>query len=90
MADTVTQTRILGVGIDWYDTEEDKNKTTYLKIPNPKNSLTESEIKTTVGTLLTNRILNDAKGNALETETTIISTAYTEEQEVIEVDIGIS
>lgn len=90
MADSITNSNILGIGIDWYDTEEDKAKTAYLKIPNPKNSLTEQEIKSAVGTLLTNRILNDAKGNALETETTIISTAYTEEQEVIEIDIGLS
>lgn len=90
MADIVTTTRTLGIGIDWTDAEEGKDKTTYLKIANPKNSLTESEIKTAVGTVLTNGILLDAKGGALPTDTSIISTAYTEDQEVIEVDIGLS
>lgn len=89
MADKVTTTNTLGVGIDWYDSETAKTKTTYLKLANPKNSLTEQEIRTAVGTLITNDILRDAHGESLSSSTSIISTAYVEDQEVIDFDIGI-
>ena len=89
MADTVTTARVLGIGIDWYDTSTEKERTTYIKVPNPKNSLTEEQVRTAAGALITNGILLNDNGGSLGTDTTIVSTAYTEDQEVIDIDIGV-
>lgn len=87
MADKVTTTNTLGVGIEYPDAEKGTIKTAYLKIPNPKIGLTESQIKNAVGNLLTAEILKDIHGNVIST--TAIATAYTETQEVVDLDIGV-
>ena len=89
MAQTTTTTNTLGVGLEYNDTAAQRIKTAYLKIPNPKNNLTEQEIKTAVLTLINGEepIIKDTFGNAFDT-TTAIATAYTEAQEVIDIDTG--
>lgn len=89
MADSTTSTFILGVGLEYEDTETAKTKTTYLKIPNPKDDLTEQQIKTAVHTLIDgeNPVLLDSYGNAFNSNTAI-ATAYTETQEVIDIEIN--
>lgn len=89
MATTSTTTNTLGVGLDYYDEIADRNKTTYLKIPDPRTNLTESEIKAAVMNLISGDepIFKAIDGDKFNTETAI-STAYTEAQEVIEVDTG--
>ena len=88
MADTVSTSNILGVGLEYMDTETLKAKTTYLKIPNPKANLTETQIKNAVSNLISgeNPILLTTQGEPFDSATAI-TTAYTESQEVIEIDI---
>ena len=88
MSDKVTTSDILGVGLEYMDTETLKAKTTYLKIPNPKDNLTESQIKTAVTNLISgeNPILLTTQGETFDSATAI-TTAYRETQEIIEIDI---
>lgn len=88
MADTITTTNILGVGLEYVDDETQRTRTTYLKLPNPKSDLTEQQIKAGVLTLIdgTEPILKDINGNAFNTETAI-ATSYFEDQEIIDMDI---
>lgn len=93
MADTVTTTNTLGIGFEYIDSETQKTKTVYLKVPNPKNGLTESQIKTAAANLITgaNPILLPPENKSdipFDTSTGII-TAYTETIETTEYDIGV-
>jgi len=89
MAQTTTTTNTLGVGLEYNDSTAQRIKTAYLKIPNPKNNITEQEIRTAVLTLISGEepVLKDTFGNAFDTATAI-ATAYTETQEVIDIDTG--
>lgn len=88
MADTVTSTSDLAVGLDYPNASGTGTKTVYLKIPNPMNNITESQIKSAVGTALTNKIFLNEYGD--EIPTSAISTAYTENQTINNLDIGYS
>ena len=93
MADTVSTSIILGIGVEYTDTETQKAKTTYLKIPNPKNNLTEQEIKDAAKLLVIGDENNTYEPLLLTSQgerfsETAILTAYREEQEIIELDIG--
>lgn len=94
MADKVTQTKILGVGLEYYheDTESGKDgmKTVYLKIPTARTGLTKEQIDTAILGLIGGNtpILKTTYGDPFDTSTAI-STAYTESVSKTEIDIGI-
>ena len=83
MADTIKSSSELAVGLDY--TDVDKEKTVYLKIPNPSSGLTESTIRTQVGTFINQNIVKSPAGT--EFSTTSIGTAYTLDEEKIDIDI---
>lgn len=83
MADKTTITKILAVGAKYTD-ENNTEKIAYVKIPNPKNSITESDIKTRSADLF-NNILNDPLGASMTAAQ--IETAYTEETTKVELDL---
>lgn len=87
MADTQTTTLTLNVGIEYTDPTTEKKKTSYIKIPNYKSGLTESQIRAAINPLITNDILRDTYGEPMSTSQVV--TAYTEDQEVLEIDIGV-
>lgn len=90
MADKYTETKILGIGIrnkNGYD-EDNPAKTQYIKIPNPKDTLTEQQIKTAVQVGLTAELYIDDKGQTYSSDSKIV-TAYTEYQSITAVDIGV-
>lgn len=89
MADTITSGTILAVGLEYTDINTAKIRTTYLKVPSPKNNLTESQIKAAVSQLITGEepILKDTYGNAFSESA--IATAYTESTEEIDIDIDV-
>lgn len=90
MADQITESKILGVGIrnnNNYD-PDDPAKVQYIKIQNPKDTLTEQQIKTAVQTGLTAELYIDDKGVTYSSDSKIV-TAYTEYQTVTAVDIGV-
>lgn len=90
MADKETVTKIVGVGIrntNGYD-EENPAKIQYIKVPNPKDNLTEQQIKSAVQTGLTAQIYLDDKGVVYASDSKIV-TAYTDFQTVLAVDIGV-
>lgn len=85
MATTTTTNYTLAIGFEGLDAVTGRTKTTYLKLPNPKENVTENEIRTAAASVL--KILNDSNGDAYDTATAI-ATAYTETQEIIDVDTG--
>lgn len=89
MATTITTTNTLGIGLEYYDPHDDRNKTVYVKVPNPKAELTEQAIKAAAVTLINgeNPILLDKWGSPFDSNTAV-ETAYIENQERIEVDTG--
>lgn len=90
MADQITETKILGVGIrntNGYDSDNPA-KIQYIKIPNPKDALTEQQIKTAVQVGLTAELYIDNEGQTYSSDSKIV-TAYTEYQTVTAVDIGV-
>ena len=88
MADSITSSAELSVGLDYTITEgeQTKNRTTYLKIPNPKANLTESEIKTAMNTFINQQIILDPEGQAFST--TSVGTAYTQYDTKIDIDLN--
>lgn len=92
MADKITTENILAIGFEYTDSETAKAKTVYLKVPNPKNNLTEQEIKDTARGLIsdnsTHPILLTPQGEPFDSATAI-ATAYTEITTKRELDIGI-
>lgn len=89
MADKITTTNILGVGLTYTDSDA-KEKTVYLKLDNPKTGLTESDVRTHVMPALTgeNPLFLTPEENPFDT-TTAILTAYTEQTTKTEYDIGV-
>ena len=97
MADRITETKILGIGIQNNAEEFDPNtgdlvnstaKVQYIKLPYPKDGLTEQQIKSAVQVGITSRIYIDDRGVEFSTDSSIV-TAYTEYQTVTAVDIGV-
>lgn len=86
MADKITQTVILGIGIKYTDAETGKSKTSYIKAPNPRSGITETQIKTAMQNYLTGNIFYDENGEPLTGATT--ETAYTERTKITDYDIG--
>lgn len=90
MADKVTTTKILGVGLEYTKQDDGTKKTVYLKLPNPTSNLTESLIKEKVSTLITGTepIFKTPDYHDFDSDTAI-TTAYTEQVQTVEFDIGI-
>lgn len=90
MADKVTTSKTLGVGLEYISTETQKAKTVYLKLENPKTNVTETTIKTAVQNLISG---DDPIFLTPEEEefnsATAVSTAYVEEVRTTEFDIGV-
>lgn len=92
LADKETRTNTLVVGVqntnaEAYD-ESNTAKTQYIRLPNPKTNLTEEQIKNAVQTGLTDEIWLDNKDVVYATDSKI-TTAYTEHQSILAVDIGV-
>lgn len=90
MADTITNTNTLAVGLEYTDTTTDTVKTVYLKVPNPKSGLSETTIKNTIQQFISgeNPILKTPQFQDFDSETAI-ATAYTETVQRTDYDIGI-
>lgn len=86
MADTITRTNTLAIGIQYVDSEA-KEKIAYVKIPNPREELQESAIKA-AGQKLIDNILLDPEGGEFGTDTKV-ETAYTEKVTIEELDLGL-
>lgn len=83
MADTITSTHELDIGLDYID--DGKEKTVYIKIPNPKATLTESTIRTQMTTFINAGIVKDPNNEPLSS--TSIGTAYTVDETKIDIDL---
>lgn len=91
MADKVTVTKTLGIGYEYLDSETQKTKTVYLKVPNPKDNLTESQIKTAALNFINGEdpiFLPPNSSQPFDTATAI-ATAYREEIQTTNYDIGV-
>lgn len=90
MADTITNTNTLAVGLEYTDTTTDTVKTVYLKVPNPKSGLSETTIKNTIQKFISgeNPILKTPQFQDFDSATAI-ATAYTETVQRTDYDIGI-
>lgn len=95
MADKITITNILAVGIRYTsDYTTDKKSTIFMKLPNPQSNLTEQQIKNVFTPLLTTQ---EGQGGAFLTAPTdenfdssaSVHTAYTEYQKVVDIDLGL-
>lgn len=87
MADTITSSSIIAIGIN-NEVNNPEAKTQYIKLQNPKSNLTEEQIRAAVQPGLTQSIYLDANGIAYTSESSIV-TAYTENQTVQALDIGV-
>jgi len=90
LADSITSSFELSVGLEYLTGDGTSSggtamRTVYLKIPNPKENLTESEIKTAVGSFINQKIVTDEEGH--DFSTTSIATAFTTSEEKINIDI---
>lgn len=95
MADKIVTTNTLAVGVR-YMTEKGTLKTIYAKIPNPKNNLTEQQIRAATEPLLAQQSgqvgafwTNPETGTDFDTDATV-HTAYTESQSETTLDLSIS
>lgn len=85
MSDTVKSSNDLSVGLEYTDTDN-KTKTIYLKVPNPRNNITETEIRNAMNTFINAQIVKDPEGQAFST--TSVSTAYTVNEQKVSLDVG--
>lgn len=85
MADKVTITKILAVGLE--TNTGGKEKTVYVKLSNPRAGLTEQQVKTAFNPFAidTDAVIEDIEGGNISGYV----TAYVENQEVIDLDIGV-
>lgn len=83
MADTITSSRELDIGLDYDD--NGTTRTVYLKIPNPKANLTETTIRTQTTTFINAGIVKDPNDEAFSS--TSIGTAYTVDETKINIDL---
>lgn len=91
MADKVTNTNIIGVGLEYTKQADGSQKTVYLKMTNPRTDLTEATIKEKVNIFIGGNepIFLTPDGQHFDTETAI-TTAYTETVQRTDFDIGVS
>lgn len=87
MADSITSSTELAIGLDYIapSTTGGVTKTIYLKLPNPKAGLTESQIRTQMTTFINSQIILDPEGEPFST--TSIGTAYTLKEDKINIDL---
>lgn len=90
MADKVTTTQTLGIGLEYTDTETTTTKTVYLKVENPRTGLTKQQITEQALKFIsgTNPILMTPQAQQFDSSTAI-ATAYIEDVEKTEFDIGV-
>lgn len=86
MADSITSDNYLSMSLEYNDTETNKAKSLAIKVPNPKNNITESQIKTAMNTFINQQIILDPFGNAFST--TALTTASTVTEQKIKLDVG--
>lgn len=84
MADSITSSTELSIGLDYVNIDGNQ-RTIYLKLPNPKTGLTESQIKTQMTTFINSQIVLDPTGEPFST--TSIGTAYTLKEDKINIDL---
>lgn len=84
MADKVTTTKTLGVQVEYLDTVSEK-KTATFKIPNYMSNLTEETVREKFQPYLNLLVFEDENEN---TPNKTILSAYVEDQEKVELDIG--
>lgn len=91
MADTISTENTLAIGFEYTDSETNTTKTTYFKVPNPKDNITESQIRQAAQQLISSAtpLLLDKNANPFDTSTAI-ATAYTETTTKRELDIGLT
>ena len=85
MADTVSSSNSLNVGLEYLD-ENAKTKTITLKVPNPKANITESQIKNAMNNFVSSGFLLDPLGNAFSSSS--VATASTVTEQKIQLDVG--
>ena len=85
MADTIKTDNSLNIGLEYTDADN-KTKTIYLKTPNPRNNITETEIRNAMNTFINAQIVLDPEGNPFST--TSVSTAYTLNEQKVSLDVG--
>lgn len=83
MSDTITSGRTLNVGLDYVDDTTGKTRTIYIKLPNPKDDLTESTIRNQMNYFT--EVILDPNGN--EFSTTSVGTAYTLNETKYKIDL---
>lgn len=83
MADTIKTSFELSIGLDYLN--DGNQKTVYIKLPNPKTNLTETAIRNQMATFIGSQIVFDPLGNAFSTSS--VATAYTVNEEKIDIDI---
>ena len=86
MADSITNDKYLSMSLEYTDVETNKAKSLAIKVPNPKNNITETEIKTAMNTFINQQIILDPYGNAFST--TSLTTASTVNEQKIKLDVG--
>lgn len=88
MADSIRATSELSIGLD-YSTGDGKggtaNKTIYLKLPNPRDNLTETLIRTQMESFLNANIILSPESTTLVASS--VSTAFITNEEKIDIDI---
>lgn len=85
MADKVTTTKILGIGVEYIDDTATKRKA-YIKLSNPKTSLTQSQITNAANYYLQN-IITKENDEHFDSDSAVVFTAYRETEKKTELDI---
>lgn len=83
MADSITSGSTLNIGLEYDD--EGTTKTIYIKLPNPKDNLTESEIRTQTNAFINEQVVLDPNGNPFSTSS--VATAYTLAETKYKIDL---
>lgn len=86
MADKVTTTNTLALELNYLDAAQEE-KTTTIKIPNPRSGLTEQTVREKTAELISNILRTEDQIESGDPSFTLQSS-YTETEEKVELDIG--
>lgn len=86
MADSISSSNSLNITMEYYDVTAMKNKNIVLKVPNPRNNITETEIKNAMHNFIGAEVVKDPFGNAFSDSS--VTTASTVVETKISLDVG--
>lgn len=88
MADTITSSHTLNIGLEYIDPETSDTKNATLKMSNPKDNITKADVQAAFNTQIFIYGVDEEEGVPLYFDSDSVLTASTTDQTINNLDIG--